>query len=279
MSVVLAILNIIFIAILFLLLAILIVLLMVLFLPVSYNVALSYIDKKLTYNIKVYWLFRLISVNMLRSDTGEETITRIAWKRFSDENSDKPKGSKEKKEEQAQIKEKPKAKAVEEMEGHKAKKDSKPQEEGKKTKKQKKRSIIDNIKEFYNSYKEFRALIDFSAIFKEVKLLLKRLFKAIKPKIFNFDLEIGLETPDVTGMTIGAAYVIKTFINTGNYEIALRGNFEKEVLNLTTHIKGGIVLWFGLWPFIRLCFSKSIKPIRKIILGKLFKRRKNKGEK
>ena len=291
MSIVLAIFGVVFNILLFLLLSVLIILLIILFMPVRYNVSLNYIDEKLVYNIKIHWLFRLVFVNMIRSDSGEETIFRIAWKRFLVDNSDdkeKPTGSSEENvvgkpiepENTLDDKSEKSSEAKKKKKGIKENGEEKEEKNDKEKNDKEKSGIFSGIKGIYDSYKEFKGLdISVPLIIKELITLLRRMFKALRPKKFNLDLEIGQETPDVTGITLGAIYVFMTFIDTGVYDISVRGNYEKSVINLTSHIKGKIILFLGLLPFIRFCFSKALKPIRKILLDKLFKRKKHKGEK
>ena len=277
MSVVLTILSVVLIIILFLLSAALIISLIVFLLPVKYDVSLCYRDKLMTYNINVSWLAGLIGVSARQAAEDSETEFRVAWKGFAQKVSDAPGEEAESEADEERVPPGPHKPHKPSGEKRENKNETASPKDNNKAEKEEKSGIIAKIKEFYGSYKEFKELnISASAVFKEVLLLLKRLFNAFKPKIFDADLEIGFETPDVTGMAIGAAAVAQTFINTGAYSIAVRGNFEREVVNLKARIKGKLVLWFGLWPFIRLCFSKPIKPIRKIILGQIFKSKKKK---
>ena len=273
MSVVLAILNGILITILVLLLIIIILALIIFFMPVKYNVSLQYIDEKLAYNIKVSWLFRLVSLSMKRSDTEDEAVLKLAWKRLNTNpynNMNEPGGK-----EAVLPGELPEGKSSKDKDA--SVKDESANDTENISIKEEEGGIIKKIKGFFDIFKEIKEMnISINEIFKEIILLLKRLLLALKPKAFTLDLEIGLETPDKTGITIGAAAVFNGIINTYPYKINIKGNFEEEVLSLTSKIKGKIVLWFGLWPFIRLYFSKSMKPIRKIVVGKLLKRKQKK---
>ncbi|MCL2565629.1 MAG: hypothetical protein FWE24_07460 [Defluviitaleaceae bacterium] len=269
-----AILNGILIIILAILLFIILLILLVLFIPVRYNVQLQYIDEKLNYNIRVSWLLRLISIRMKHSDTEDEMIVRVAWKRFSDnEPEDEPIGGSGLTNDKENEPSEPEPVISSESPEAEDYKDTKSDNKDKKEKS----GIIENIKSFWESFKEIKEMdISISGILKEIVLVIKRLILALKPKIFILECEIGLDSPDNTGIAVGAAAALNGFIDTSPYVISVRGNFEEEVLNLITHIKGKITLWFGLWPFIRLYFSKSMKPIRKIIMSKLFKKKANK---
>jgi len=284
MSIILAIINVILMVILFLLLAVLLLMLIVLFTPIRYNVQASYVDKKLSYDVKASWFFRLFSVRALHSEAGSESVFRVAWKRFSSSSTHENELSGQK--DEAHERESP--------EGIKNKgfikenlAESKPSEPEKsemkssthEKRKEEKTSIIDKIKDVYDKFKAFRELeIDYGGIFKEILLMFKRIFKALKPKILLVDCELGLDSPDQTGMAIGAVAVFKSSVgldHPGKHNIVIEGNFEEEMLNLTTRIKGRFALWFGLWPIIRFCFSKSMKPIRKLAISKIFGNRKN----
>ena len=274
MSIFLAFINIILMVILFLLLAVFILVLVVLFAPVKYRMNIRYIDKELTYDVKMSYLFHLISANLKQMGTENEKMFRVAWKRYPGKKSDEP-------EEEKPVQESEKAK---EREPPGEKMRTKKKQKGAKKKKTNKISIVDRIKKFYNSIKNiiqnYKSLnLDIRALIRDLILALKQLLRALKPKVLNMNLEFGLESPDLTGMGVGALAILKSSVEGSNrrYKIILEGNFEEKVLNLTAQVKGSFMLWFALWPFIKFYFSKSMKPVRKAIMSKLTKS-KNKEE-
>jgi len=263
-------------AILFLLLAILILALIVLFMPIKYNVQISYVDEKLTYNVKISWLFRLIYMQVKHSDTEDTKLFKIAWKRLLDDvdngthSNDGPAGEEEK------TKERDPPKNV-------------LKENPKNNEKKAKISLIDRVKDlynkivakikgFYSTIKNFNDLnINFRELLRDIMLSLKRLLLALKPKVFLLDLELGLDTPDITGIAIGALAALEESIEASNrkkYKIIIKGNFEEKAFHLKSSFMGNFSLWHGIWPFIRLYFSRSMKPIRKIVTAKLFRDKK-----
>jgi len=282
MSIILAILSTILLVILFLLLAILILMLIIMLTPIRYNARVSYIDEKLAYDVKASWLMRLVFVHVKHSEAGDKRLFRVAWKHFLEdaakEQAESKDVSEDKKEEKVKERDPP------EEATKKAKSESKKKEPEKP-----KVKLIDKVKNFYgglvdkfrnisDKIERFKELdLDLRALFSDTMLAFKRLFLALKPKVLLLDLELGLESPDQTGMAIGGLAVLEELIESTNrrkHKIIVKGNFEEKVINVDSTIKGRVSLWNLIWPFLRLYFAKSMQPIRQVVMDKLFKKDK-----
>ena len=287
MSVFLAIITILLWAILLILLLLLILVSIVLFTPLRYNVRISYIDEDFGYNIRVSWLLRLVSLHMRRVGGEGSKTFRVAWKHFlNDTDANEAKQEPEEEPEQTEQKERDPPQKDEESatDTPHTENDTLTEEDT-----EDKLEFIDKIKNFYNktterikSYNDmidsFNTLsLDIQELWSDIMLAFKRLLFSMRPRVFFLDLELGLETPDLTGMVIGGLAVLEETIESFNrkrYKINIKGDFEEKAMSLKTDIRGKVSLWNIIWPFIRLYFAKSMKPIRKMIMDKLFRSKK-----
>jgi len=258
---------------------------LVLFWPVKYKAKIKYALKELEYEIEVSWLARFILFYIMKDGNAEKTLFRIAWfkianKEESNENNfAENKKSENKKPVEAEKlnpeKEcKESGKTDEKSELSKAETDKETDDTNKHTadfqkeeddgkKKNSIASVFSKIKEIYNYPNK-------DEIIKETIILLKRLLKALKPKYFNLNCEFGFETPDMTGMALGIAGIVRAIVYKDNFNIEFRGNFNEKTLNLNTGLGGKISLWSSLWSLIAFVFKK---PIWKIIRPKLFNKK------
>jgi len=290
MSVFLTIINIVLMAILLILLLVLILMLIVLFTPIKYNIRVSYIEEDLGYNIRVFWLLRLVSLQMRRADGVRGMTFRIAWKYLlNDEDTNKVTSEPKEESEQTEKKERDPPKEAKETKAETKTDEPHVKDDTAKEDNGGKLGFIDKLKNAYNkvlerikSYNElvegFNNLgLDVGELLSDIKLMLKRLFLALRPRVFFLDLELGLETPDLTGMIIGGLAVLEETIESFNrkrYKVNIKGDFEEKAMSFKTDIRGKVSLWNIIWPFIRLYFAKSMKPIRKMIIDKLFRSKK-----
>ncbi|MDR1687436.1 MAG: hypothetical protein LBS21_02340 [Clostridiales bacterium] len=100
---------------------------------------------------------------------------------------------------------------------------------------------------------------DRKIITKKTILLLKRLYRTLKPKHFKMRGEVGFKNPDRTGKFIAAQAVCKAY--TG-LDILVYGNFERRVLKLDFDMYGKTCFYSLVYPLAVYVFSK---PVWKIV--------------
>lgn len=117
-----------------------------------------------------------------------------------------------------------------------------------------------NIKELYNKFKFIKDYPDRNIIIEKSLLLVKRVFKAIKPSGFALTGEVGFNTPDKTGKFLAAESIISAFLG---FPFLVKGNFEKETLIIKLEVDGRFNFASLIFPVAAYILSR---PIRKIII-------------
>jgi len=89
----------------------------------------------------------------------------------------------------------------------------------------------------------------------------------LRPRRFVLRGTIGFDSPDITGVAIGAFGVARAV--TG-WDMNLKANFVEEEFALRGLVAGKLRLWTFAWMFLRYALRK---PIWKILKPKLFKKK------
>ena len=132
-----------------------------------------------------------------------------------------------------------------------------------------------NIKNIYSKFKEkcakVRAVKAFinspttKKAFKFGKEIIIKTLRHIFPKKIKGNIEIGFESPDLTGKTLGYIAMGYSVFNVNPKKIKITPDFQNEIFNgnvkLSGHIMLGVVLYYGL----RFYFNKEIHRIIKKI--------------
>lgn len=132
-----------------------------------------------------------------------------------------------------------------------------------------------NIKNIYSKFKEkcakVRAIKAFinspttKKAFKFGKEIIIKTLRHIFPKKIKGNIEIGFESPDLTGKTLGYIAMGYSVFNVNPKKIKITPDFQNEIFNgnvkLSGHIMLGVVLYYGL----RFYFNKEIHRIIKKI--------------
>jgi len=255
---------------------------LVLFWPVKYAVDVKYSNTQLDYEVKISWLAKLILFYTLKNSESEKTQFRIAWLKIvnSDKNYEEEIPDKKVIEKKESALEENARKQAEPIKTDTSSNTEQDEEETKKDYSEEiedaKGDKISGLKDLFNKVKEVYNYPDRDEIFKAVIILIKRLFKALKPKYLHLDCEFGFDTPDTTGTALAIVGIIKTMIYKDTFDIRLKGNFNEKMLSIDAGLNGKIVLWSGLWPLVAFIFKK---PIWKIISAKLFNKNNSEGDK
>ena len=136
-------------------------------------------------------------------------------------------------------------------------------------------SVRKNIKNIYSKFKEkcakIRAIKAFinspttKKAFKFGKEIIIKTLRHIFPKKIKGNIEIGFESPDLTGKTLGYIAMGYSVFNVNPKKIKITPDFQNEIFNgnvkLSGHIMLGVVLYYGL----RFYFNKEIHRIIKKI--------------
>jgi hypothetical protein len=118
-----------------------------------------------------------------------------------------------------------------------------------------KKGVIQRVKDFIE-IKEKEAIVS------QAWLTLKRLLKAVIFKEFYAKTIFGFDDPSLTGVLLGAAYMIVTPLGLGE-QILFDGDFENKRLFADVRVKGYTNLWSILWPLTAFAISKPVWPIIK----------------
>lgn len=133
--------------------------------------------------------------------------------------------------------------------------------------------ILKKIQGTINQISYFKNHPDRNEIIKLTLEFLKKLGLKNKPKKLRITGIVGFETPDKTGMFLGALGIVSAYIPL-DFDIA--GDFEKQIIALNIKVTGRLVLWKVLYPIIRYALKE---PIWKILKPLIFKNKnKEKGE-
>ena len=107
---------------------------------------------------------------------------------------------------------------------------------------------------YYGYYQAFRNYPDKQQIVGLTIDLLKKMFRAIKPRHFSLQGEVGIGTFE-TGMLLGTIFAIKPDLN-------ISGNFTENVINGKIEIKGSLAFYKILAPIAAFLLKR---PIRQLI--------------
>ena len=87
--------------------------------------------------------------------------------------------------------------------------------------------------------------------------LVKKLLKRFKPRDFWVSGVIGFDSPDKTGMAIGALCAVRGMTN---FNIRVDGDFDNQVIDINAHIADKLRLCQILYPALRFCLRKKVRP-------------------
>ena len=135
---------------------------------------------------------------------------------------------------------------------------------------EKKDKIVFKINKLCDKIKEIKDNIDYylgvlrekntQELLKDSKKLLLKIWKNVKPKEYNADLEYGFESPETTGKVYG--YYCMTALETGEL-VNVVPNFEQKVLRGNVYLKGKITVFILLVNGIKIVLDKRLKPLIK----------------
>ena|GEM_PF-3143278 len=110
-------------------------------------------------------------------------------------------------------------------------------------------------------------------IWKYTKKFVLDTLRWLRPKRFTLLGIVGFDSPDITGLAMGAFGVVRAA--TG-WDMTIKANFEEEELALRGLIAGRLRLWTFAWMLLRYALRK---PIWKILKPRLFVKKKKKKTK
>ncbi len=235
---ILMVLKIIGIAIAVLLAVVVLLLCVVLFDPIEYRVTGAKNETN-EWLLRCSWIFRMLKLNYAVNAAGRQMSLKLLGFTLSDSSKKKPPkkkslGSRRR----LRVKKKPKKKAT--------------------TAKGKLKRIINKSRELFGDE-------NFSDFMKHSYRLLVKLIKTILPKNLRAKVEFGLKDPADTGKAIGAISIVRGVL--GNREVAIVGNFEKEVFLYNVSAYGKLRLFAIIMPIITYVFKKPVwRIIKRYIL-------------
>lgn len=228
--------------ILILLCLLLLILLLILAVPIKCQVACAK-NEKTSYCINIMWLFGLVRFKVNNGGTRLKLLwwsfgrrKRKASGKDRCRGDTKASGKRMKREKSAVFKWTDKKTG-----GFKTDKKAKETHKDSRKEKKDKGNGIFNIIKYVWSYP------DRDLIIKHTINLFKRLLKAVRFEEGIIDGTVGFDRPDMTGYLLAAAGIIQTILP---FDINIRGDFEKEILQGKVSVKGSVILWFVFWPVI-----------------------------
>jgi len=247
-------------ALLFLLALILVPLCLLLFIPFTYKTeAGKGINAKLT----VKWLFGALAMRM--EYVNKKLITNYLI--FGRKRKRRRK-NKLKKEPNKESKEGAKKTA---QKTAKKTKENQKRRESKKPKK-KKPPKEDRSKNLFQTFIRIMKHPERGIITEKTALLLKRLCRPFKPKVFHLSGEAGFTDPCATGKFIAAEAL---FVGFTGFNVNIKGNFERQCFNIDFKAAGSLMLFSLTWPLMIYIFSK---PIWKIVRSYFSRNEEELGE-
>lgn len=276
-AVLLTILKVIGIILLIILGILLLVIGIVLFIPIVYQSKASY-EEQLLAKGKISWLFHLISLEFNYEDGELDHQIRVFIKlKNKEEVTTSPMTTKSQKvqtitqeKKQMEKREKPPitSKEIEEkpqentggmeplkkIKGIQAVKSIKPIKEVKKVSirpvKRKLPDILEKLRKIYYHPQRRYAL-------HQLKALLDKLWKHIKPKKLVVKAEFGLEEPCETGLWLGRIYSVKYLVDP-KLKVFIQGNFEEVMFQGEGSIEGRIYGFYLLYIIIKCLKDKKL---------------------
>ncbi|MDR1704682.1 MAG: hypothetical protein LBS19_08355 [Clostridiales bacterium] len=90
--------------------------------------------------------------------------------------------------------------------------------------------------------------------------LVKRMLKAIKPRVFRASLDIGTGEPDTTGYLLGFAGILQGMFN---LDLSVEGCFEEKLFRYDVLIKDLLYCWPFVWALTAFCVRRPVRAIIK----------------
>ena len=206
------------------------------------------------------WLCRLVRFDFRMNGKERRFRLRVLWKTIgkktgADEDgaADMP-APPEETDKKVSIKEKPEAKAT----------DNNTDSVKEETQKE---GFIERIKRQIDLFINFP---DKKLIWGYTKKLVLDVLRWLRPRRFALRGAVGFDSPDITGMAMGAFGVVRAA--TG-WDMRVTANFEEEEIALKGLVAGRLRLWTLAWLLLRYVLRK---PIWKIVKPKLFKKKAKK---
>ncbi|MDR0271921.1 MAG: hypothetical protein LBI27_01195 [Clostridiales bacterium] len=210
--------------------------------PIKYNVAASYDEKKTFLNLNASYLFNFLRVSYKYKNGRDKLVFQIAWFKFGTKKKKKPKKIISSREEII-----PQEKIIP------PEKTEKPPELKKETPVEEKKTEESILKKFKGAY-DVLTEIQVKTMIKYVFTALKKIAVLLRPKYF--DAVSGFESPVTTGVVIGRVDAAAGMFRFQNFRIA--GDFNAEAFNARVKMRGNINILRLSLPMIRLATRKPI---------------------
>ena len=250
-----------------LLVLVILLLLLALFYPVRYRAEVTW-EKKPGVTVRAWWLFHALSFVYV-TDTGDGMRIRVLGRlmggkreRKDAKTAQKAVKTKTDRPEQANAPDPP----DEVFEDREDATINKPKKERKTSLRLRAAQIIQTIKDVLRHP-------DRREIQRRAWILLKRLCKVLLPRRFRLTGVIGFDTPDKTGMTLGAIYCVLGAIPEVGSRVTIQGDFQQSRLELRAWARGSLATWSLLYPLARFTLSK---PVWKLLKPHLFHNKSDK---
>jgi len=248
------------------LLALLLLIMLVIWVsPIKYHADISLAKNgggKLETNVqaKGRWLYGLVRFKVDGEDVRVKLLFfTIIRKKAEELNTDKTPNSETKQELKEQMQEAKNKTKINEQETKSNV--IPPKEEMKKEASAKKEGFFTRLKKKFTQFKDMYTAIMHHPDRREIQRLLwayvKKMLKRFKPRVFKVSGIIGFDSPDKTGMAIGAVCAVRGMTN---FNILIDGDFDNEVISLNVHIKDKLRLCQIAYPTLRLVLGKKIRP-------------------
>lgn len=240
---------------------VLILLCFIIFVPIKYNV---YAEKYQNIEIKIIftWFLKLLKYKVDIKDGYTYKQFKLAEIILWDNNKKEPKKLKNKKNNYKQHSKEVRDNTIENKSKQKNKNNIKNKSEinfNKKVKNKidnkKSKENLDYLKNIFNKIKSIFKYPERDIIIKYTKKLILKLFKIIKPENINIKCEFGFDDPSITGYLLGVISMMSVLIP-GNLNI--KGNFEKEIFNISLETYGKANLWSIGFHILVYVFKKPI---------------------
>lgn len=124
--------------------------------------------------------------------------------------------------------------------------------------------ILKKIKEYCRKAKEIKEFITANTTkeaYNYAKKIIIKLFKHIIPKKIRGKVLLGFDEPHITGQTLGYIAMGFSMFHINPRHIVIESDFEKKVLVGNVKFKGRIVLGVVFYYILKLYFKKEINDI------------------
>ena len=247
--------KIILLALLGLLALLLLVLLLALFYPIGYRADADY-DKRPYVTVRAWWLLHALSFAYVRDTGGEHMRIRVLGKLMGGKRARKAGNGPAKKAEERE----PVAVEITPPEKPAGQPGTSTKKAEKKTpeKKEKGPPWWEKLAAICRNALAVLRYPERQDIQRRAWVMVKRLLRALLPKRLRLTGVIGFESPDQTGMAIGAIYAVLGMAPELGSRVLIQGNFQEPCLALRLRARGCLTVWALLFPLARFALSKPV---------------------